>query len=322
MMKSIAQNLRTLKNTGKVSDLYWAGKFVEYNIAPGHVKVEEQGKSIFIDDFNISLQKDKHEFFLRGFSLLYPLRDLAKAKFQVTPSHEIIAEIHGMKFYVETWEEIFILSEIFVNGLYNIKPVQTSILIDIGMNTGFASLMFANQENIQSVISFEPFKQTRSQAMRNLEMNQNLASKIQVNSFGLSLKSQDLTLDYCYEWKGCAGLSGLPTDHLQENEVVSQEVIQVVESSTVIQKIADENPGVPLIAKIDCEGSEYDILQSLYEAGKLDLLDSVMMEWHNPLKLELLHKWFNESGFSIMSMNHTSDTTGMMYAFRRPAAKN
>ncbi len=321
MIRSIAKNLRTLKNTVKVSDLYWAAKFVEYNIAPGYVKVEQQGKRIFIDDFNISLQKDKHEFFLRGFQLLCPLRDLAKAKFRVTPLDEIIAEIQGMKFHVETWEEIFILSEIFINGLYNIRPVQSSILIDIGMNTGFASLMFANQDNIQSVISFEPFKRTHAQAMRNLEMNRDLASKIKVNSFGLSIKSQSLTLDYCYEWKGCAGLSGLPTTHLQENELVSQEVIQVLKSSTVIQEIADENPGTPLIAKIDCEGSEYDILECLYEEGKLNLLDTVMMEWHDPSKLELLHKWFSESGFSIMSMNHTSDKTGIMYAFRRPSVK-
>lgn len=45
---------------------------------------------------------------------------------------------------------------------------------------------------------------------------------------------------------------------------------------------AHENLGSPLVLKLDCEGSEYGILERLIEDGSDALVDLAWVEWHGP----------------------------------------
>jgi len=79
-----------------------------------------------------------------------------------------------------------------------------------------------------------------------------------------------------------------------------------------LNDITDEK----IILKIDCEGSEYEILERLNDTGLLPRFDVIMIEWHikgtAPLR-KILH----DNNFDILSMGEHNMNIGMMYAFKK-----
>ena len=69
---------------------------------------------------------------------------------------------------------------------------KNSIVIDIGMNVGIASLFFATLPHVEKVYAFEPFKAPYLRAMDNFKLNPALSAKIQAYNFGLSNKFEEL----------------------------------------------------------------------------------------------------------------------------------
>jgi hypothetical protein len=69
------------------------------------------------------------------------------------------------------------------------------------------------------------------------------------------------------------------------------------------------------MAKIDCEGSEYEILDALDQANLLNKFKIVIMEWHEkgPEKLET---YLRKNNFTIFSRRPKSKAIGMIYAVR------
>jgi hypothetical protein len=76
------------------------------------------------------------------------------------------------------------------------------------------------------------------------------------------------------------------------------------------------------VAKIDCEGAEYEIIDSLYHSGKLNAIEAIMMEWHRDGPDHLLRVLTN-AGFTVLSCS-TSDVArqGMIYALRSQSPLN
>ena len=53
-----------------------------------------------------------------------------------------LVSILNMSIYVESPEEFFILSEVFIENDYNFKSEYKAVIIDIGANIGISSLFF------------------------------------------------------------------------------------------------------------------------------------------------------------------------------------
>src|SRR6185369_17215134 len=102
----------------------------------------------FLDEFReLAMIDPIPDFLLSSKHYLRPLLSLPETKIHYS-DRKITITIQEINYYPTTYEEIFILFEIFCNGIYNFIPPGPCIVLDIGMNVGFSSLFFASKDNI------------------------------------------------------------------------------------------------------------------------------------------------------------------------------
>jgi FkbM family methyltransferase len=266
-------------------------------------------------EFGLSLHPQKHAFFPKSINYAKALRNIAGASFTLTPADELLAHLGAITVQVQTEEDLYILIEIHVEGSYNLHSSRPAIVLDIGMNVGFASLAFAAMPNVQQVISFEPFPATFEQALANFRLNPALHAKITPVNVGIGATSRILSLEYCDAWRGSMGIDGVP-DSLRAGNQFRQENVQIRSIHEALSLPA-LNPIVntDLFAKIDCEGAEYEIIDALYTAGALPRFKAIMLEWHRKGPVPLVQQ-LQAAGFVLLSQSPHSKGTGMLYAFR------
>lgn len=249
----------------------------------------------------------------------YPLAVQLKSRAQVTFTVDeglLIAQVGKIRLCVESSEEIFILHELLVRRIYPYVWDKPALLLDIGMNAGFSSLFFAANPNVESW-GFEPFPQTLVAAQRNLSLNPEISARIKPHHFGLGASDTEECWDYVPDWRGSCGTWGL---HLRaESKAIEKVKVQLKRASPVVEAVREQHPDRILVAKIDCEGGEYAIIQDLVDSGRIDLIDCVMMEWHrHPAHdpLTIMHS-LQAAGFFVFSIDNDSLMDGMYFASRR-----
>ena len=216
------------------------------------------------------------------------------------------------KFYNQM-EEVFIRQ---VYGWLYRRIVPNTVVIDIGMNVGLSALYFTTNELV-NVISFEPFRPTYSQAMENFSLNPNLRGRIDARNYGLGAADSGTTWDYLPEMRGSCGAFSHP-DVLQ-NAKTQREMVIMRRASDVVAEIARKLNGADLVAKIDCEGAEYEIIADLAATGVLKAISGLMIEWHcrgahEPCELVRL---LTEQSFNVILQGRPQKQYGMLYATRR-----
>lgn len=228
--------------------------------------------------------------------------------------NRLVTEVDGIHFQVDHSGTLFVLEEIFAERLYDLRVNEDLILVDVGMNVGIASLYFAAQPNILRVFSYEPLKETFIQALANFSLNPNLQEKIVPFQQGVS--------DYAgfIEVPGTvSGSAVFSTDRdfietlgTNNNGTVKVDIVPI---DAVFQRVHKEHPGKRIFLKLDCEGEEYKIMDSLARAGHLPLISCIALEWHFK-GYESLCTLLKEHGFSVFNLGRTeiSPPCGMIYA--------
>lgn len=226
-------------------------------------------------------------------------------------------KIRNLQFKINEEEELFILCEVFLEGSYNlITPTEKKItVIDIGMNVGITTLFFASQANVRKVISFEPFLPTYNMALENLALNKFFASKVEMQNFGLGEKNDTLQVDYSLKQKGKMGLNGVA-----KNSNVSLNNFR--KETIVLKSVAEEfikiRPSVKddfVVCKIDCEGAEYEITDTLSEQNLLSIPDVYFIEWHYKSPVKIVSNLIAANYHVINTTFHTLNS-GMIYAIK------
>lgn len=253
------------------------------------------------------------DFLINSYGYAKKIKETHQAKFIWTGS-ELHLEINNVIHHVQTEEDIFILYEIHVDGVYNYVYRLPHNVFDIGMNVSFSSLYFAGRSNVVEIHSFEPFKPTFNQALKNQSLNPEISKKIKSYNFGLGEKDESLQLKYNYDWKGSAGIDGIP-DRLSDKLKDSNQEIEM-RAVNFLDTIKFSNADLPIGVKIDCEGAEYAIVKSIILLPFFDKVQWVLMEWHEKVPLLLLES-LTSAGFSAISLLPHSKGTGMIYAFRQ-----
>jgi FkbM family methyltransferase len=208
---------------------------------------------------------------------------------------------------------LYLIKEVFVKSEYNLNIGKESILIDIGMNRGAASLLFATNENIKRIYAFEPFKPTFELAKRNMELNPELSKKISAFNVGLGKTEQTLELPY-----KATATGGMSTTHnvCKGEKKIKKEVVVVKDAAREIIPILEENKNRHVIIKCDCEGAEFEIFERFNEEKIVDKIDIVLMEFHFE-KPDRLVNILTESGFAVQVKPGSSKSrTGYIYAVR------
>lgn len=305
--------------------LYRQGQRLRYHMA--NDPIEKRIAEINFHERRITVQSDGYYINslglllpLSGFSFLFHIRIFElflsnASRLSGTYSYEnnvLLFSFRGCRIRITGASELFIINEIFVQNCYNFKiPGSGKVgVIDIGMNAGLASLFFASQSNVEKVISFEPFKPTFDKALANFQLNPQLQSKIFPNNIGLGNENTSLNVQYNSDNPGINSVTvGQGVDHAKANETVL-----LKEARSVINDIILENKDFDFVVKIDTEGAEYPIFESLF-ADRLNVkIRGFFIEWHTHGPAALEEKLIGEK-FSIASLV-LNDNTGLIYAFR------
>jgi FkbM family methyltransferase len=187
---------------------------------------------------------------------------------------DVIVTIDGISFYARVPDDLRFVDEIFFRSTYNFFLGKDCCVIDIGMNIGLASMMFARKDFVKKVHSFEPFG-TYGRARANLSLNPEIAAKVSAYNFGLADADEDKTvLIYDESDSGAFSIRG--------SESGTPAAISVRNAATVLGPIieAAKANGLSIIAKVDCEGSEFPIFETLEQHGLLAQISAFMVEWH------------------------------------------
>lgn len=223
--------------------------------------------------------------------------------------------VGGIKFH--QFENLSGHMEIFSRKDYEFGGISNGVFIDVGMNIGDSTLYAAAQENIDKVYAYEPFALTYKIAAKNVSLNPELASKIELNNYGWSNINESMSVPVCDDINCSAVNTIKDTFAMQiQRERTQSEQIEVRKSSEVLREIINKHPDQPIILKMDIEGAEYDCFDDIVGADLLKNVSIIFMEWHLDGYKQITDVleannfiWFNENFSSF---------TGFIRAFRKP----
>jgi FkbM family methyltransferase len=306
---------RMLRNALRLRDWRFGRALTVAGVSPRGLSVA--GDALRVDELGISISRDNSSLIARIPDAFLLNRELG-VQFS-NGADGVIAVSDGFKLHIDSGEEVFILREILWEGIYDFgMPAEDIVVWDIGMNVGIASLYFATRSRVRAVLGFEPFQPTFHSAKRNLDLNPTLASKIKPQNCGIAGRAYAVQTEYSSTWKGSVGVGGIRKEVLDlarlGGDQIAVERVELLAADGALRSILKAYPNCSVVAKIDCEGSEYEIIRCLHDSRLLGELSAVMLEWHQhgPRELE---QTLQDAGFATFSPSSHGER-GMIYAAR------
>lgn len=225
-------------------------------------------------------------FFIRTGKI--PLLNLL-TKLGLTKNVELISSFDdGILIHLDL--DDWIQKQIFFFGRYEIEKLQTlfwkqnlkdgQIVLDIGANVGYYSLMAAKRINKGTVYAFEPVRDTFDK----LENNINLNRFTNIKAYNLAVSDRAGTLQL---FPGDHKNTG--TSSIRMHKGFSGK-LEMVDAITVDEFVARENIFKADFIKIDVEGSEMNVLKGMKLT--LEKLSPVVL-------IELLEEKLENAGSSV-----------------------
>ena len=256
---------------------------------------------------------------LHWFGFLFPmLNDLLQSSITKVTKLEkdfFIVGIQGLNYKVASLSNMAVLHEIFIQKIYDIELIgQEIVIVDIGMNVGVASHFFASMPNVKAVYGYEPFPETFQEALFNSNLNPSLKNKLFLFNIGLSDNNCKKTIAL-FE-SGSLSASTIESN-VSFTKKSGQEVeVELMSAKDVLTNIIDKHPDTPLVLKIDCEGEEYAIFESLKNSKTLLNVTAILVEWHGK-GLDSIASFLIDHGFQFHHIPNMELNSGMVYAFKK-----
>lgn len=185
-----------------------------------------------------------------------------------------------------TNEDLSIIKEIFYHKLYSpyFPFYNKCTIVDIGAHKGFFAMYAAlNCSSDSKIICLEPSDRNYTDLTKNIHLNR--LSNIHTVNKGVLSKAGEVTL-YLYSPANNSILREY--ENIIDKRSQNSESIQVITLARIIETFQLEKID---FLKIDCEGSEYDILYHL-ESSIYAKIKVISLEFH-----DLNEK--NKSGYSL-----------------------
>lgn len=277
-----------------------------------------RSRTLDVCDLSLQLATVRDVFLIKDVHLTRRLID-AGATFTRSASGTYICRLHDHAFVVDRWEDLYILNEVFVTGVYRaVTPAPPTLVIDIGSNAGMAAIFLAQLYPAARVVGFEPVQPTRDRARRNLALNSNLADRITIHDYGLAGADGTHSIEYSDETPGRSGVFSHPLDGHPDTSI-THVTIALKDAATILGGLLRDGVDSSVFAKIDCEGGEYEIVRRLADSGILPRLSVIVAEWHRRVSshdpAELVQT-LSDAGFTVFTVGELSAPAGMLYAAR------
>ena len=208
----------------------------------------------------------------------------------------------------QVFKEIFMSDVYHIDNLVKLLP-ENPIVIDIGANAGFFDILLLSRLNQATILAYEPIP-SNVQMLQNTSKNNTLMST-QVKLFAKAVCGKE-----------CEGLD-LFIEDTDSNQVVAsiftgfnknntkKITVECISLSQIINNI--ENDVIDLL-KMDCEGSEYDIV---YNTPKelFCRIHNLFIEVHNIDEHQNNIHFFNSYIKSLGYKTSYSPINNFCYAF-------
>lgn len=197
----------------------------------------------------------------------------------------------------------YILNEIFHLKIYNNEFVcvtENDIVFDIGFNYGFFTLD-SLQYKPKKVIGFEPNPKL-VKAFNQLDID-----CVELHQAAVSDKTGSIIF---YE----NNFSGKSSIHKDINSDTSSNSYEINMYS--FNDMAEQYDIIDYL-KVDCEGAEYEIFESIPNEFLTNRIKKIALEFHhniNDIKVVNLISKIKECGFETLIDYKDGDSTGMLYA--------
>ena len=235
----------------------------------------------------------------------------------VNESHEnyFLVTINGIQLKVASLSNMAVVYEVFIQRIYEIfLTTDKFIVIDIGMNVGVASLYFANFNSVECVYGYEPFPDTFKETLFNISLNPKLSEKIKPFNQGVS----DISCVRNISLFDSGLLSASTVETIGDyGKVPNKKIeVQLVSIIDLLNNVTSVHANNRILLKIDCEGEEYAIFDSIKNTKYLDQVDCILLEWHEK-GFEQLSSILQVNGFQYFHVPNEKLNSGMLYAFRK-----
>lgn len=181
---------------------------------------------------------------------------------------------------------------------------DNSTIIDIGANIGVYAIYAATRSKGSKIFAFEPAPTEFNMLVKNIAAN-NLTDKIIAEHAAVSGKNETRTLF----------LNGGPHNSIYEHwenaepiEIVCISIASIFEKNNIVR--CD-------MLKMDCEGSEFEILQSASDQ-LFEKIRAIRMEYHcappAPMTVEQLITFLQSKNYQILKHEPGPDRRGIIWA--------
>jgi FkbM family methyltransferase len=205
--------------------------------------------------------------------------------------------------YVGKKDMHYILNEIFYQKIYNndfVCVAENDIVFDIGFNYGFFTLDALTYKP-KKVIGFEPDPKLVKL------FNQLEIESVELHKAAVSDRNGSTTF---YE-NDYAGKSSIHSDVNSDTSANSYNV-----NIYSFNDMAEKYDVIDYL-KVDCEGAEYEIFESIPKEFLTNRIRKIALEFHhniNDNKVKNLISKIKECGFETKIDYNEGDSTGMLYA--------
>lgn len=220
---------------------------------------------------------------------------------------------NGMKFLIVHHLDALVLREIIWSNEYKFAQTKDSMtIVDIGANIGTFSIYCNSISNKNRIIALEPSPATFKQLKKNLCVND--VENVEAHQVAIFSKPGILKL-YDNVMSGQRSLfSSKNNRHYTE---VTTTTLERIMRKHKIKKID--------FLKMDCEGSEYEILSSL-KSSTYRKIDSIALEYHELKRGQnkiILVDILEKNGFKVEIKPHTIEKNiGYIWASKRKSRKS
>jgi|GEM_PF-1130978 len=169
--------------------------------------------------------------------------------------------------------------------IYRVSDIdfeEGDVVIDIGAYIGLFSMVLAKKHPHIMIYAFEPVPINFRNLLRGIEAN----GIRNIRAFQLAVTADGRELEMLYSRSFTGGSTTL---EIQKEDISSAHLVEKVASKTLDQIFAELGIGRCKLLKIDCEGSEYEIL---YNTKCLDRISHIRGEFH-------MNKTLAARGYSI-----------------------
>ena len=295
---------------------YWSKFLIENGVQIPDFSYNKTSKKIYIRSVDAHFAVGEFPLFFKGYKK-YCLKFIEfQFSFQFI-NKEMFLHKENLVFKIETLEELFIINEVFIENTYKINSQKEYVVFDIGMNVGIASLFFSQFNNIKKIYGFEPFEKTFKALSINLALNPVNNTKIEAFNYGLSNENKFMHCQFDNENRGNVGIKN--NDFITLTSVI--EKVKFKNAAEVLEPYIKENYDMNKILKLDCEGSEYDILESLLSKNLVSEFDICIIEWHkmDNFKKRLFNiiEVLKKNNFIVLTIGSFQQEAGMIYCIKQ-----